>query len=73
MKKRLLQGVLRVFVVSGNKLNSPIEATRVTILEFLERSVRSGSRSRNQFQVSAGCILITVYSTKRSTGAGLHR
>jgi hypothetical protein len=69
MKKRLLQGVLRVFVVSGYKLNSPIKAMRVTILEFFERSVRSGSGRGNQFQVLAGCILITTFSTNRGTGA----
>jgi hypothetical protein len=68
MKERLLQRVLCVFVVSGNKLNSPKKATQVTTLEFLECGVQSGSRRCNQFQVSAGCILIAVYSTNRSTG-----
>jgi hypothetical protein len=69
MKERLLQGVFSVFMVSGYELNSPVKATRVTTLELLERSVRSAFRRSNQFEVSAGSIIITDYPTKHSTTA----
>jgi hypothetical protein len=69
MKKRLLQGVFRVFVVSGYELNSRIKATRLTTLEFLERGVRSAFRRSNQFQVSTGCMIIIPYSGTRTARA----
>jgi hypothetical protein len=69
MKKRLLQGVFCVFMVSGYELNSPIKATRVTALEILERSLRAALCRSNQLQVSDGSIVITSYSTNRSTKA----